>query len=626
MKTAQGLSFGYSGYGGGYGFGGGGSSYYGLSYPAARAAQVDTSTTGLDVSTRRNELDLRLDFPGWPDVDISRQTMSNAGGSMGGSDYTSTSLRLNHTFSDRLRLNATLGSTNQSYGGDAAAGSDDLSQPRGSSTRRRQVSVDYTPFDDLSLSVDLGQNRSAGSGGTSSNSNSSSTRLSARWQPSDRLSINLDKTVSESTGRVSSGFYGGFPGSGYSGYPGGGGGGYWPGPIAGGGGGGGSYPYQADDGEDSEEESQTRYEDSTTSLDISYLLSDDVSLSFNTRRRKYTSGGGAGYLADSNQRSHSLSASWRATDALTVTGTLSKDNLNFLSEDQGAVTNNMLNLSLNYQPPGRRWGGSLSMNRMSGSSPTYIEIGGRQRSRMVSTALFDLSGQIQYRVRDDAHLYLRAGLSDFNSGYSAFKKNTAELGLGYQLNDNSELNFGYRYIKHISGETDSPFFGYTGTAMQSQDYIANSFMLTFSTRFATDVGGRRAFQGPVASFGAPSSGGMYQRGGIGGTNLATFGGYQAGSRRPSQYGPFGPGAEYGGGYQSRYGQGYGGRQYQRREGFGSGWDQFQQQPRRRERTLGLPPAQMLPPPTEPERPEQGAEWPPTEGLSRWQIPDAEELW
>ncbi len=621
MKTAQGLSFGYSGYGGGYGFGGGGSSYYGLSYPAAQAAQTGTSTTGLDVSARQNELDLRLDFPGWPAMDITRQTMSNAGGSMGGSNYTSTSLRLNHTFSNRLRLNATLGSTNQSYGGDAAAGADDLSQPRGSSTRRRQVSVDYMPFDDLSLSADLGHNRSAGSGGTTSNSSSSNIRLSARWRPSDRLSINLDQTVSESIGRVSSGFYGGFPGSGYSG----GGGGYWPGPIAGGGG---SYPYQADDGEDSEEESQTRYEDGSTSLGINYLLSDDVSLSFNTRRRQYTSGGGAGYLADSDQRSHSLSASWRATDALTVSGTLSKDNLDFLSGDQGAVANNMLNIGLSYQPPEQRWGVSLSMNRMSGSSPTYIEIGGRQRSRMVSTALFDLSGQIQYRVGDDAHLYLRAGLSDFNSAYSAFKKNTAELGLGYQLNDNSELNFGYRYIKHMSGDTDSPFFGYTGTAMQSQDYIANTFMLTFSTRFATDVGGRSAFQGPVASFGAPSSGGMYQRGGIGGTNLATFGGYQAGSRGPSQYGPFGPGAGYGGGYQSGYGGGYGGGGYEGREGFGGGWDQFQQQPRRGERTLALPPAQMLPQPTEPERPgrEQGAGWPVTEGLSRWQIPDAEELW
>ncbi len=520
MKTAQGLSFGYSGYGGGSGFQTS-DSYYGM-----QTAQSDTSTSGLDVSSNRNDLDLRLTFPGWPAMDFTHQTMSNAGGSLGGSNYTSTSLRLAHEFSRRLRINARLASTDQRYAGQPGGDSDDLTEPRGSNTSQRLISVNYMPSDALSLLVDLGRNRSASVGTAANRSSSNNIRLSARWQPSDRLSIGVDRTGSESIGRVTSGFYGGFPGSGYSGYPGTGGGGYWPGPIAGAG----TYPYQDNGDDDGEEETQTRYEDSTTSLDVNYRPSDKVWLSFNTRRRKYSSGGGAGYLADSDQRSNSVSLSWQASDTLTVNTALSKDNLSFLQEGYGAVNNKMLTVGLNYQPRDCPWGASLSMNRMSGSSPTYIEIGGRQRSRIVSTALFDVSGQLNYHLRDGADLYTRAGISDFDSGYSAFKKHNAEVGLSYKLNDTSQLTFGYRFIKHIADEIDSPFYGYTGTAMQSQDYITNTFMLTYNTQFTSGLTGGEAFRGPTATFGAPSYGRGYGSGGLGAgeLNLGTFGGYQTG--------------------------------------------------------------------------------------------------
>ena len=637
MNSSQGLSFGYSGYGGGYGFNTGGGGYYGLGYNDMDPAQSST-TTGLDVSTDRNDLDLHLTFPGWPRLDISRQNMSNAGGSRGASDYKSTSLRLDHSFGKRLRLNANLADTKQRYAGSSSNGDD--AESSGSQTKQRQMSVDYRPSDKVSLSAHLGRNRSAALVTTANASHSNTLRLSARWQPSNRFSINLDRSGSESTGRVSSGFYGGFPGSGYgSGYAGGGGG--WPGPIAGG-----TYPYQADD-EEEDEETQTRYEDATTSLGIDYRLSDALSLNFNTRRRKYTSGGGAGYLADSNQRSRSLSVTWRASDTFTVTSSLSKDNLNFLQEGRGAVNNRMLNVSLNYQPPDQPWGANVSLNRMSGSSPTYINIGSHQHLRIVSTSLFDLSGQLNYRLREHADLYVRAGLSDFDSGYSAFKKNTAEMGLQCQLSDTSRLSFGYRFIKHLAGNIDSPFYGYVGTAMQSQDYIANTFSLTFQTSFAGGVAGGGRFAGPTASFGGTSYGGY----GTGGMNLGTFGGYQAGFGQPYRYGssgqrggygPFAPGGGYGrgrGGLTPFPSRERGGAwdevprapqgQYQQQRGFETGLGKFEQEQTRRQTQAppsldweaAPPPAQQ--PPASGPRPQP---WPLLEGLSRWTLPDTDRLW
>lgn len=629
MKSGQGLSFGYSGYGGGYGFRtGGGGSYgggYGGGYYGMQTAQSGTSTSTLGISTKKNDLDLRLDFSGWPSLNITHQTMSNSGGSLGGSNYTSTSLRLNHRFSERLNLNASLARTKQNYAGTSSADDDDLTEPRGSSTNQRLVSIEYRPTDTLSLSANLGGNRSAGQGTTVNASHSNNVRLSARWQPSDRLSINLDRTSSQSTGRVTSGFYGGFPGSGYSGYPGTGGGG-WPGPIAGGGG---TYPYQADDNSD-EEEAQTRYEDSSTSLDINYRPTDTISLNFNTRRRQYTSGGGAGYLADSDQRSHSLSLSWRASEALTVSSSLSRDHLNFLQQGRGAVSNNMLTVGLNYQPPGQRWGAGINMNRMSGSSPTYIQVGSHQHSRMVSTSLFDLSSSLNYRLNDSASLYARASLSDFTSGYSAFNRNRAELGLAYQLNDTSDLNFGYRFEKYLAGKVDSPFYAYTGAAMQSQDYAANTFMLSFQTHFTGGSSTGQSFAGPRATFGGPSYGSY----GGGPPNLATFGGYQAGFGQrygsgrygqPGGYDPFRPDTGYQQGYQYRYD-----RSYQRREGFDAGRGEFQQ-PQARRPSEPLPsldwqvpaePTEQKPPVSEPGY----QHWPVLEGLSRWQMPEAERLW
>jgi len=655
MKSGQGLSFGYSGYGGGYGFQTGGGGYYGGGsygggygggYYGMQTAQSATSTSTLDISTNKNDLDLRLDFVGWPSVNITHQTMSNSGGSLGGSKYDSTSLRLSHRFSERLNLNANLVRTKQNYAGTSSSGDDNITEARGSSTNQRLVSIEYRPTDTLSLSANLGRHGSTAHGTMGNASNSRNVQLSARWQPSDRLSINLQRTGSQSTGRVSSGFYGGFPGSGYSGYPGTGGGG-WGGPIAGGGG---TYPYQADDNsdEEEEEETQTRYEDSTTSLDVNYRPTRTISLNLNTRQRKYSSGGGAGYLADSNQRSRSLSLSWQASDALTVMTSLSRDHLNFLQQGRGAVSNNMLTVGLNYQPPGQPWGASINMNRMSGSSPTYIQVGSHQHSRMVSTSLFDLSGQLNYQLSDNASLYARTGLSDFTSGYSAFKRNRAEIGLGYRLNDTSDFNFGYRFEKYLAGQVDSPFSIYTGATMQSQDYVANTFMLTFQTHFTGGSATGQRFAGPTATFGGPSYG--YGGYGEGALNLATSGGYQAGfgqtygyggRGQPGAYGPFGSGAGYQRGSQYDYQRRYAGSperlpgqyeqgQYQGREGFEAGLGEFEQQQARRP-TEAPPSLGWEAPPQAPEQRPPAAEpirqqWPVVEGLSRWQIPEVYRLW
>ncbi len=169
-------------------------------------------------------------------------------------------------------------------------------------------------------------------------------------------------------------------------------------------------------------------------------------------------------------------------------------------------------VGLDYRPQGKPWGVYLELNQMSGSSPSYVQIGSHERYFQTGTGLFDVSGQLRYRLSDKANLIARAGLSDYDSGYAAFRKHTAEIGLTYPLGRSNTLTFGYRFVGHRAGEPGSPFLGYTGTAMASQDYNANTFMLGLQSNFTSGIGGSR-FKGPAASMESGPRGG-------------TFGGYQ----------------------------------------------------------------------------------------------------
>jgi hypothetical protein len=237
-------------------------------------------------------------------------------------------------------------------------------------------------------------------------------------------------------------------------------------------------------------------------------------VTLDTGQRKYLSGGGSGYLSDSDQKYRSLAVSWRATSEITLTTNFSEDDLQFLEAGRGAVTNDSVIMGLNYRPKNKPWDLNVSLNRMSGSSPSYILIGGRERYYQTDTSLRDLSGQLSYRLGSRSSLMLRAGTSEFDSDYSVFSKRTVDLGFNYDVGQSNKLTFGYRFIGHRAGQPSSPFLGYTGVATEGQDYNAHTFMLSLQSNFTSGMGGSR-FRGPSATMDT-------------GSRRGTFGGYQPG--------------------------------------------------------------------------------------------------
>ncbi len=533
VKTNNGYSFGYSGYAGYAG------DYSPLSAQALRPLQDATTPAGLDIRSKRHSLGVSFVRPRWPSVQWTRDDMSNSGGAGGNSSYSTDRFEVRHDFGQRLRTQFQWQHNRQEYGRPATVG---VTANPGSSSTQSLVSLTWTPAEKLSLSANLNSARSHGtsatvSGVTPTSSSSSALQLSARWQPSQRVALNLDRTATKSDGLVSSGFYGGYGGGGY--YSGGGG---WPGPIAGAG----FLPAQA-----GAETERPRYQDVSTTLGITYQPSERLNLGVNLSNRKYLSSGGMGYLADSDQTTRNLFATWRFSPTLSLTASLGSDRLAFLDPGKGAISNNMYTASFNYQPENTNWGLGLTLNKQTGASPVYLDFGSRQRYLTVGTDFFDVSAQVRYRLAQDSSLYCNLGLSDFASGYAAFKKNTAELGWERTLGKNTRMSLGYRFIKNLAGRPTSPLF--TGAALAGQDYLANTFALSISTTFSGGVGGG-SFAAPAASDYAGLAGGFGSS-----TALATFGGY-----RPA----FGGGLTEGvGGYPGGFaGAGFGGG-----GGFGSGY-------------------------------------------------------
>ncbi len=496
-KSSQGQMFGYSGYAG---YGGTAGSYY--------PYQTADTTPGLDIDTSNSDLSIDFNFQGWPTLSFSHQAMSNSGGSRGNSSYDTNSLRLSWAPRSALNISTWLVDTSQRYQRIAA---DDTVTQMGSTTSRRQLSLSYTPSANLSLSADIGKHRSTALE-AADKSSSDTLQLSLSWNPSDKFNVSLARNISSSVGRVSSGFYGG----GYGGMYG--------------------LPSNAAPGDrlvtgtqDSGDESNARYKDASTNVRISYRPTERLFVDMNLGSRLYTSGGGIGYLADSNQNSRNLSLTWMASDAITLSLTYGRDSLKFLEEGRGTVTNNLLSLNTNYAPPNKPWSVGLALNKSTGQSPTYIGFGKRQHYVVVDTDLFDLNGNLRYKLNDRMSLYAEAGIADFDSGYTAFKKLTSQIGLSQALSRTTSVQFGYRFIKHLAGEPQLPLW--TGSG---EDYIAHTFMLQLRTQFRGGIGGRSQFQQPVNTFGF---------GGYGGTSARTFGGYQAGFGTPQRYGYSGP---YGG--------------------------------------------------------------------------------
>ncbi len=542
LASSQGYSFGYSSYGGGIGFdsgyggygGSGGYGGYGYSYQVD-PAQFGAEATALDVSTERREYNVDFDFPGWPTASLSRQEMSNTGGSSGDSDMATDQLRLQYSPSGgKYSISGSMYRTNQFH-----AGTTEDEEKRGSSTNRHDVSVRWQPSSKLSISANLGHNESL-SAFDDNKSSSDTTQFTVQWAPKDNLRVNLDHRLAESVGRVS--YYGGY--SSYS-----------PGFGGIGGGGGGYIPPGEDD--DDDDDGIDKYEDTNSQLRISWQPSSKLSLDGMIGQRKYTSGGSVGYLAASNQTTRNISANYRASDEWGINAMWGTDMMDFLQEGRGAVSNDMLSLGVSYQPEGKPYNAGMSVNLQSGSSPTYVGFGPAQKMFMVDNDLFDVRTYFSYQIDEKSSVTLNLGSSDFAGGYADFKKTNAELQYQRRLSDLVALSFGYRYIRNVSRLPQDPRLGYTSLTPSSQNYVVNTFMLTLNTNFHSGIGGSAA----------PRYTGF---GGTGGSGLGSFGGYRSGGGYGSNtYGGFGGSGGYGG-YNTygrgSYGTGDGAFENMRREG------------------------------------------------------------
>jgi hypothetical protein len=510
LKSGEGYSFGYSPYSGGQGFGNSGSLTMGT-------AQTSTQVTALDISSVQDDLELRLDFPGWPSLAVRRHELSNTRGSSGDSGYMSTSYQLNYSPSGKpYSFTAGLNDSDQSYVQPSTGTTSGGSGAAGSKTRQLLWSASYRPGSRLSLSLSQGNNTSQATN-KDNTSSSSSSQFTLRWAPSSKLDFTWDRALTSSLGSVSSGFYGntyntygvlGTYGINTALNPGGGGGGS---------GGGGST-------------GTSRYADNSSRLSMGYRPSGRLNLDLSLSKRTYTSGGSVGYLADSDQLTRSLSAMWQLNSKLSLSATLGVDNMKFLDAGRGEVANDIMTVGANYRVPDSPWGLAASYNRQNGTSPTYSGFGSSQTMRIVANNLSDLRGQITYALGEDSDLVLSGGLSRYIGGYANFSKQEANIGYRRRIGKLADVTFGYRYIRNLSGGQTDPRYGNTSLTPMGQNYIANTFLLTFSTQFSSSLG--------------TAGSGFTDSGGYGGASLSNFGGYRAGPN-------------LGGGGGSSYGTGYG---------------------------------------------------------------------
>lgn len=499
LQTAQGYSFGYSPYGG---YGGGGGQYYGMQ---TRQGETDTSPS-LSINSARTDVEMRLEFPNWPTLSLQRQQMSNTGGTSGNSDYASNNLSMSWTPQDKpFSLTANLYKTDQGF---SQLDENDELISRGSTTQQLQWSAAYRPNDKFSISYNRGRNNSD-SVGTVNRSSSDTDQLSLHWSPSRKIDLTYDQSNTNSVGAVSSGFYD-----------------YGTMGIGDGGG---------IDGGGDEETETNRYQDSSSRLGLRYNPSQKLSLDFSLMKRDYTSGGSVGYLADSSQITKSLSANYQLSDTLSFNATIANDDMRFLEEGRGAVTNQTMGMGANWQKPDSPWGLSLNFNKTTGQSPTYSGYGSSQQMRIVDNNMSDLMARLSYRMSEDSELSLTGQIADYAGGYANFNRQQVEIGFRRRLSDLADLNFGYRFSRNITGALDDPRTGNTSLTPQNQNYLANTFLLTLSTQFNSGVGG--------GGSGRQSWGGM-------GSSLSNFGGYRAGAGAMGNYG-----TNYGTGYSGFQGMG-----------------------------------------------------------------------
>ncbi len=544
FRASTGYSFGYSGFYGGEGFIP--SSPYGEILPQAGLSQAwekqANGEVGLSVIARRRAIGLRYAKPRRPAFQVQWQEMTNFQPGSSLSRYRAEQVQMQWIPTNKpFSLSLSWARTKQTAWRIAAS-----QEPSSTATSTKQflASATYSPGHRLSLSANFGR---VTTGGLTGSSVATNLQLAARWTPSDKLSINLDRTISRTTGAYS-GYYGGYyPGGGWSGSPGG-----WGGWSPGGYG----FASAAQQEGEEEETSSRQYRDESTSLSISYQPSQHVSIDAQFGRRVYRSGG-VGYLADSTSRYMNVGLFWQLSDALGLQLSHGTDRMTFLGEGGGTVSNRMLAMSLNYRPSGSRLGAMVTYARQRGSSPTYIGFGRGQQQIQVPTNLDDISGRIYYRIGGQTDLYLQIGRAKFEGGYAAFTKDTLELGLQRRINDRMSVTAGYRWLRNLTDESGL-LPAYLGVAQQSQDYAASTFMVTLQMNFAGGSG--RPMSRTRARYGGYPAGSITTFGGYSPNDLASrrgWRGYGTGYTPTPVIGAYGPYTGYRGGHTGFGGPGFG---------------------------------------------------------------------
>jgi hypothetical protein len=544
VKTDSGYSYGYSGYYGGTGYG---------DYGDGVAQTDDTTPTSLDIRAVRHDSNLSVTFPGWPSLRLSRQSMTNSGGSGGDSLYETLNAGLDYSPQKMpMTFHAGWVNTKQDYSGTGTGSdSDPYSSAQSSDTQSISLAASWTPSERLGFATNWNSNTSR-SAYKSQRGDSNSFQVSARYQPMQNLSLNLDWSQTSSLGAVTSGFYGG--GIGYGGYSSGG----WGGGIGG-------YPYGAtvadtvgaaalglDRASADDDTELSRYNDSSARLGLSWQPASSLSFDANLGLRKYTSGGSVGYLADSNQRYANVSASWLPNQDLAFNVSVGSDLLQFLDQGRGGVLNNSLTFSGTYRPQKSPWTYGLSVNRQWGVSPNYTGYGESDVADLVDTSLMDVTTNIEYRLAERARIVGRFGFSDFSGGFSDFAKNTADIGLQYQLSDSVGLNLGWQFIKNDSRLPQSG--GDTSPSYSGGDYTTNLLVFSLSTNFQSTVSGQRdqgvGLNQPITpGYGMfQSYGGGYGGGFMGGLDLPRKSGSSSGLFSPGYSSPLA-----GAGFSNPYG-------------------------------------------------------------------------
>jgi len=461
MRSGSGLAFGYSGYGS----------------SSSTTTTTTTTDTSLDIATAHNNFDIRLSLPKLPSLDFSTDTMSNgATSSAGASTYTTRSLHVQYQPAGKPFSISWQGSTtDQSYAGLAGSGS------TGSGTKQTMLNLSFNPGTKLSISASFGNNTSEDTTGQTQSS-SQSRQLTLRYTPTERLSFNFTESSTNSTGIVTSGLY------------------------------------DSSLGSTSDTSGTTSYSDDSTRMTVTFHPSQKLTLDYSTGRRLYNSTGSVGYLANSNETTNNLNLTYQVSQAMSLTLGRTIDDTQYLDANAGSMTNNMLTVGLNYKVPKSHWGLGLSYNSQSGTSPTYIGFGSAQVMKIVPTDLTDLEARLSLETGKKSSLSATFGISNYDSGYSAFTKNQTQISWQYRMSDDTNLSFGYSYIRYLNRLSASGMPSDTTVDPASMDYITNTVMLTLSTNFQSGLGGS-----------ASSSGGAgVGPGGYGAGSANTFGGYSAG--------------------------------------------------------------------------------------------------